>query len=75
MMADRLLGCTALFWALPRGRGPVPRSWKRWARAQPCQHAGCPDEKVKLVPFLHCPNIYQDGFSATVARPDLGGFR
>ena len=75
MMADRLLGCTALFWALPRGRGPVPRSWKRWARAQPCQHAGRAGEKVKLVPVLHCLNIYKDGCSASEARQAVGGCR
>ena len=75
MMAARLLGCTALFCALPRGCGPVPRSWKRWARAQPCQHAGRAGEKVKLVLVLHCLNIYKDGCPASEARQAVGGCR
>ena len=75
MIEDGLSGRTALFWAPPRGRGPMPRSWRRWAFAQVGKHAGLADGSAALVLVLHCINTYKDGCSASEARQAVGGGR
>ena len=67
--------CTALFWAPPRGRGPMPRSWRHWACAQLGQHAGRTPRNLRLVLVLHCINTYRNGCSASEARQAVGGGR
>ena len=73
VMVDRLSGCPSLFWALPRGRGPMLRSWRRWACAQPCQHPGSTGGGGRLFPVLHCTNTYIDGCPTSGARQAVGG--
>ena len=75
MIEDWLAGRTALFWAPPRGRGPMPRSWRRWACARRCQHAESSGATVTSVLVLHCTNTYKDGCSASAARQAVGGSR
>ena len=70
-----LSGRTALFWAMPRGRGHVPRSWTCWALAGRCQHARSSGVAAALVLVLHCINTYKDGCSASEARQAVGGGR
>ena len=68
-------GRTALFWAPPRGRGPKPRSWRRWAFGREDAHAGRASGSAALVLVLHCINTYKDGCSASEARQAVGGGR
>lgn len=75
MIEDGLSGCTALFWAPPRGRGPMPRSWGRWAFGQDGKHAGLADGSAAFALVLHCLNTYKDGCSASEARQAVGGGR
>ena len=70
-----LSGRTVLFWAPPRGRGPMPRSWRRWAFAQDGKHAGRSDGFPELGLVLHCINTYEDGYLASEARQAVGGGR
>ena len=72
MIEDRLSGRTALFWAPPRGRGPMPRSWRRWAFGQYGKHPGLADGSAAFVLVLHCINTYKDGCSASEARQAVG---
>ena len=72
MIEDGLSGRTALFWAPPRGRVPMPRSWRRWAFGQDGKHAGLADGSAALVLVLHCINTYIDGCSASEARQAVG---
>ena len=75
MIEDGLSGRTALFWAPPRGRGPMPRSWRRWAFGQDGKHAGLADGSAAFALVLHCINTYKDGCSASEARQAVGGSR
>ena len=75
MIEDRLSGRTALFWAPPRGRGPMPRSLWRWAFGHGGKHAGLADGSAALLLVLHCINTYKDGCSASEARQAEGGCR
>ncbi len=75
VIEDGLSGCTALFWAPPRGRGPMPRSWRHWAFGQDGKHAGLAYGSAALVLVLHCVNTYKDGCSASEARQAVGGGR
>lgn len=72
MIEDGLSGCTALIWAPPRGRGSMPRSWRRWAFGQDGKHADLVDGSTALVLVLHCINTYKDGCSASEARQAVG---
>ena len=65
MIEDELSGRIALFWAPPRGRGPKPRSWRRWAFGQEDTHAGRASGSAALVLVLNCINTYKDGCSAS----------
>ncbi len=75
MIEDGLPGRTALFWAPPRGRGPMPRSCRRWAFGQDGKHAGLADRSAAFVLILHCINTYKDGCSASEARQAVGESR
>ena len=75
MIEYGLFGRTALFWAPPRGRGPMPRSWRRWAFSEDGKHAGLADGSAAFVLVLHCINTYKDGCSASEARQAVGGGR
>ena len=66
--------CTALFGALPRGRGPMPRSSRRWAAAQEIAPS-LPGRNRRLVVVLDCINTYKEGCSASAARQAVGGSR
>ena len=72
MIEDGLSGRTALFWAPPRGRGPMPRSWRRWAFGQDGKHASLAGGSAAFVLVLHCINTYKDGCSASEARQAVG---
>jgi hypothetical protein len=72
VIEDGLSGCTALFWAPPRGRGPMPRSWRRWAFGQDGKQAGLADGSAAFALVLHCINTYKDGCSASEARQAVG---
>ena len=75
MIGSALSGRTALFWAPPRGCGPMPRSWRRWAFGQDGKHAGLADGSAAIVLVLHCINTYKDGCSASEARQAVGEAR
>ena len=75
MIEDELSGRIALFWAPPRGRGPMPRSWRRWAFGQDGKHAGGANGSAAFVLVLHCVNTYKNGCSASEARQAVGGGR
>ena len=75
MIEDGVSGRIALFWAPPRGRGPMPRSWRRWAFGQDGKHPGLADGSAAFVLVLHCINTYKDGCSASEARQAVGGGR
>jgi len=77
VIEDELSGSIALFWAPPRGRGPKPRSWRRWAFGQEGTHAGraSGSGSAALVLVLNCINTYKDGCSASEARQAVGGGR
>ena len=66
--------CTALFGALPRGRGPMPRSLRRWAAA-PAKAPRLPRRNRRLGLVLDCTNTYKEGCSASAARQAVGGSR
>ena len=68
-------GRTALFRAPPRGRGLMPRSWRRWACVRRSQHTVRSGRTVNLVLVLHCFNTYKEGCSASEARQAVGGSR
>ncbi len=72
MIGGGLSGRTALFWAPPRGRGPMPRSWRRWAFGQDGKHADLAAGRAAFVLVLHCINTYKDGCSASEARQAEG---
>ena len=75
MIEDGVSGRIALFWAPPRGRGPMPRSWRRWAFGQDGKLAGLADGSAAFALVLHCINTYKDGCSASEARQAVGGCR
>ena len=75
MIEDGVSGRIALFWAPPRGRGPMPRSWRRWAVAQVGKQVDLADGSAALFLVLHCINTYKDGCSASEARQAAGGSR
>jgi hypothetical protein len=66
--------CTALFGALPRGRGPMPRSLRRWADAQEIAPSP-PGRNRRLGLVLDRINTYKEGCSASAARQAVGGSR
>ena len=66
--------CTALFGTLPRGRGPMPRSLRRWASAQEMAPR-FPRRKRRLGFVLDRINTYKEGCSASAARQAVGGSR
>ena len=66
--------CTARFGALPRGRGPMPRSLRRWAAAQEIAPS-LPGRNRRLGVVLDCINTYKEGCSASAARQAVGGSR
>ena len=66
--------CTALFGALPRGRGPIPRSLLRWAAAQETAPS-LPGRNRRLGLVLDRINTYKEGCSASAARQAVGGSR
>ena len=66
--------CTAHFWALPRGRGPMPRSLRRWAAAQEIAPS-LPERNRRLGFVLDRINTYKEGCSASAARQAVGGSR
>ena len=72
MIEDGVSGRIALFWAPPRGRGPMPRSWRRWAFRQDGKHPGLAAGRAAFVLVLHCINTYKDGCSASEARQAVG---
>ena len=72
MIEDGVSGRTALFWAPPRGRGPMPRSWRRWAFGQSGKHVDLADGSAAFALVLHCINTYKDGCSASEARQAVG---
>ncbi len=65
---------TALFGALPRGRGPMPRSLRRWAAAQEMAPS-LPGGSRRLGLVLDRINTYKEGCSASAARQAVGGRR
>ena len=75
MIEDGVSGRIALFWAPPRGRGPMPRSWRRWAFAQVAKQVDLADGSAASVLVLHCVKTYKDGCSASEARQAVGGCR
>ena len=66
--------CTALFGALPRGRGPKPCSLRRWAAAQEVAPSP-PGRNRRLGLVLDRINTYKEGCSASPARQAVGGSR
>ena len=72
MIGSALSGRTALFWAPPRGRGPMPRSWRRLDIGQDGKHADLADGSAVFALVLHCINTYKDGCSASEARQAVG---
>ena len=66
--------CTARFGALPRVRGPMPRSLRRRASAQEMAPR-FPRRKRRLGFVLGCINTYKEGCSASAARQAEGGSR
>ena len=66
--------CTALFGTLPRGRGAMPRSLRRWASA-PEKAPRLPRRSRRLGFVLACINTYKEGCSASAARQAVGGSR
>ena len=66
--------CTTLFGALPRGRGPIPRSLRRWAAAQEIAPS-LPARNRRLGFVLDRINTYKEGCSASAARQAVGGIR
>lgn len=66
--------CTALFGALRRGRGPMPRSLRRWASAQEIAPS-LPGRNRRLGFVLDRINTYKEGCSASAARQAVGGSR
>ena len=72
MIEDGLYGRTALFWAPPRGRRPMPRSWRRWAFGQDGKHASLVSQTEAQRLLLSCINTYKDGCSASEARQAVG---
>ena len=66
--------CTALFGALPRGRGPMPCSLRRWAAAQEIAPSR-PGRNRRLGLVLDRINTYKEGCSASAARQAVGGSR
>ena len=64
--------CTAHFRALPRGRGPMPRSLLRRAAAQEIAPS-VPGRNRRLGLVLDCINTYKEGCSASAARQAVGG--
>ena len=75
MIEDWLSGRTALFWAPPRGRGPMPRSWRRWAFGQDGKRTDLADGSAAVALVLHSIKTYKDGCSASEARQAVGGGR
>ena len=75
MIEDGLSGRIALFWAPPRGRGPMPRSWRGLASGQDGQHAGLADGSAASSLVLHRVNTYKGGCSASEARQAVGDCR
>jgi len=69
-----LPGCTAHFGALPRGRGPMPRSLRAWAAAQEIARS-LPGRNRRLGLVLDCINTYKEGCSASAARQAVVGER
>ena len=66
--------CTTLFGALPRGRGPMPRSLRSWA-SPPEKAPRLPRRNRRLGVVLDCTNTYKEGCSASAARQAVGGER
>ena len=66
--------CTALFGALPRGRGPMPHSLRRWAAAQEIGPS-LPGRNRRLRFVLDRINTYKEGGSASAARQAVGASR
>ena len=66
--------CIALFGALPRGRGPIPRSLRRWAAAQEVA-PNPPGRNRRLGLVLDRIKTYKKGCSASAARQAVGGSR
>ena len=66
--------CTALFGALPRGRGSVPCSLRRWTAAQEVAPS-LPGRNRRLGRVLDRINTYKEGCSASAARQAVGGSR
>ena len=66
--------CTALFGALPRGRGPMPRSLRRWAAAQEIAPSP-PGRNRRLGLVLDRINTYKECCSASAARQAVGDSR
>ena len=66
--------CTAHFGALPRERGPMPRSLRRWAAA-PAKAPRLHRRSRRLGLVLDCTNTYKEGCSASAARQAVGGSR
>ena len=64
----------ALFGAMPRGRGPMPRSLRRWAAAQEIGPS-LPGRNRRLGVVLDRINTYKEGCSASAARQAVGGSR
>ena len=74
-LTDRLLpDRAALFGAQPRGRGPLPCSFRRWAAA-PEKTPRLPRRTRRLGFSLNCINTYKEGCSASAARQAVGGGR
>ena len=70
----RLPDRTARFGARPRGRGPMPRSLRRWAAA-PEKTLRLPRRTRRLGFSLNCTNTYKEGCSASAARQAVGDSR
>ena len=66
--------CTAHFGALPRGRGPMPCSMRRWAAAQEIAPSP-PGRNRRLGLVLDRINTCKEGCSASAARQAVGGSR
>ena len=69
-----LPACTALFGALPRGRGLMPCSLRRWAAAQEIGPS-LAGRNRRLAFVLDRINTYKEGCSASAARQAVGGSR
>ena len=68
----RLPDRAALFWAQPRGRGPMPRSLRLWAAALQMTPRW-PRRKPGHGFSLNCANTFKQGRSASAARQAGGG--